>query len=261
MSPLPTLFLSHGAPNMVLHDIPARRFFDGLAASLPAPQAILVASAHFDAPQPSVTALERPRTIHDFSGFEPELYTIRYDAPGSPDLAARVVGLLRETLEIEAVSDTAWGLDHGVWNPLSRMYPAADIPVVALSIDRRRDPAWHFALGRALEALRGEDVLVCGSGSITHNLSTMTPPITNDDAPHWAKDFLAWLDQRLAEGDEAALLNYRSAAPSARENHPTDEHLLPLYVALGAAGKGWRAEKLHASFTYGTLAMDAYAFN
>ena len=261
MSHLPTLFLSHGAPNAVLHDVPARRFFDGLAAKLPTPQAILVASAHYEASQPSVTAVERPRTIHDFSGFEPELYTMHYDAPGSPELASRVITLLQENFEVEPVSDTDWGLDHGVWSPLSRIYPAADIPVVALSINRLGGPAWHVDLGRALRVLREEGVLVCGSGSITHNLSCVKPPIANDDAPQWAREFVQWFEARLDEGDEAALLEYRVTAPSARDNHPTEEHLLPMFVALGAAGKEWQATKLHGSFTYGSLAMDAYCFN
>lgn len=198
--------------------------------------------------------------LESVSGFEPELYTLRYDAPGSPELAARVISLLQENFEVDPVSDADWGLDHGVWSPLPRIYPAADIPVVALSINRLGGPAWHFALGRALRALREEGVLVCGSGSITHNLSRMQPPITNDDAPQWVRDFVQWFEARLDEGDEAALLDYRAAAPSARDNHPTDKHLLPLYAALGAAGKAWQATKLHASFTYGTLAMDAYCF-
>ncbi len=261
MNTLPTLFLSHGAPNVTLYDTPARRFYDGLAAQLPRPRAILVASAHYEAGRPSLTVAASPRTIHDFSGFEPELFAVRYPAPGSPELARRAAALIEDALGAPAALDERWGFDHGTWSPLARIYPAADIPVVALSIDCGADPAAHLELGRALRALRHEGVLVCGSGSITHNLSRIVPPMDNTDAPAWILEFRDWMERGLLAGDDASLVRYRAAAPHAALNHPTDEHLLPLFVAMGAAGEAWRASKLHASVTFGTLAMDAYRFD
>ena len=261
MNRMPTLFVSHGAPNVVLYDVPARRFFDTLAEHLPRPSAIVVASAHYDADTPAVTGGDEPTTIHDFYGFEPALYAMNYPAPGAPALAARVVDLIQAALGVEAVVDDTWGFDHGAWSPLSRIYPAADIPMLELSVNARADPAYHLRLGRALQALRAEGVLVIGSGSIVHNLARIAPPMENEDAPGWALDFLAWLHQHLSAADEAALIDYRARAPYALESHPTADHLLPMYVAMGAAGEGWRATRLHHSVTFGTVAMDCYRFD
>lgn len=261
MDKLPTLFLSHGAPNVVLYDTPARRFFDGLAGTLPRPETILVVSAHYEAAVPSLTVASAPATIHDFSGFEPALYAMTYPAPGAPELAARAAALIKAALGVQPALDTRWGFDHGAWSPLSRVYPAADVPVVVLSVNREAGAAAHVALGRALTPLREAGVLVVGSGSVTHNLGRLAPPMTNTAAPAWVEAFRAWLRERLAAGDEAALADYRAQAPHARDNHPTEEHLLPFHVALGAAGEGWRARLLHESVTFGTLAMDAWRFD
>lgn len=258
---LPTLFLSHGAPNVALHDLPARRFFDGLAASLPRPRAILVASAHYAANVPSVTAGTAPRTIHDFHGFEPELYDLRYPAPGDPALAARVLQLVQSELGLRGSADHAWGFDHGAWSPLLRIYPAADVPLVVLSFKPDGDAAWHYRLGHALRGLREDGVLVIGSGSMTHNLGRLAMPMTRDAEAPWVRGFLDWMEDGLARGDTAALCDYRRVAPHARDCHPTEEHLLPLFVALGAAGDDWRASNLHRSITFGTLSMDAWRFD
>ncbi|MGE0858420.1 MAG: class III extradiol ring-cleavage dioxygenase [Gammaproteobacteria bacterium] len=258
---LPTLFLSHGAPNVALYDLPARRFFDGLAATLPRPRALLVASAHYATAQPAVTVATAPRTIHDFHGFEDTLYDMRYPAPGDPALAARVLELLRAELRVEGIADESWGFDHGAWSPLMRIYPEADIPLVLLSLDPRGDARYHFRLGRALSALRAEGVLVIGSGSMTHNLGRVRPPMDHDAAAPWVRAFLAWMDDTLAAGDGEALCDYQRAAPHARDCHPSEEHLVPLMVALGAAGEGGRGTRLHHSITYGTLAMDAWRFD
>lgn len=261
MQRMPTLFLSHGAPNIALYEQPARRFFDGLAASLPRPQAIVVASAHYAAAAPAVTTSALPTTIHDFSGFEPELYQMRYPAAGAPALAHKILALLDSVLGIHGVADTQWGFDHGAWSPLIRVFPAADVPVVMLSLTANADAAFHFRLGRALATLREDNILVLGSGSMTHNLGRLQMPMEYDARAPWVTRFLDWIDDHLTRGDDAGLCNYRSAAPHAHECHPTDEHLLPLFVALGAAGAGWRASNLHRGMCYGTLSMDAWRFD
>jgi len=261
MAMMPTLFLSHGAPNSVLYDLPFRRFLDGLAATLPRPRAILVASAHYEERGgAAVTADAAPRTIHDFRGFEPELYALRYAAAGDPALAADIVARLAAA-GITARLDHQWGLDHGAWTPLLRAYPAADVPVLVLSHDPAASPAWHRTLGAALAGLREEGILVVGSGSITHNLARLRPPIERVGAESWVTEFTGWLGEQLLAGDVDALLDYRARAPHARDNHPTEEHLLPLFTAFGAAGEGWRASRIHASLTWGALAMDAWRFD
>jgi 4,5-DOPA dioxygenase extradiol len=259
---LPSLFVSHGAPNLTLYESPARRFLTSLAGRQPArPRAILVASAHWETREPTVNAVGRNATIHDFFGFERELHGAQYPAPGSPDLAGRVAELL-EAAGLPCGIDRERGLDHGAWVPLSLAWPEADVPVVQLSLQTDRGPEHHLALGRALAPLRAEGVLVLGSGSFTHDLSEYRTYRAVIDAPEpgWVSGFADWFDAALARGDEGALLGYRERAPFAARNHPTEEHLLPLFVALGAAGEEARARRLHASTTHAVLRMDVYAF-
>ena len=256
----PSLFISHGAPDLVLTDLPARSFMRALGQELPRPRAICVASAHYESPHPRVTNAEAPQTIHDFGGFDPALYTIQYPAPGAPALAARIVGQL-DAAGFQASADARWGFDHGTWCPLRLMYPAADIPVVAVSVSGQRDARGHFDLGRALASLRGEGVLVLGSGALTHNLREAAPPAGNTRAPPGVHAFADWMGERLAAGDEAALLDYARQAPDAAHQHPSTEHLMPLFVALGAAGADWRAARLHSSVSYRCLRMDAFRFD
>ncbi|MCA0210851.1 MAG: dioxygenase [Proteobacteria bacterium] len=266
MRRLPSLFLSHGSPMMALEPSPARTFLAGLGAKLPRPRAILVVSAHHDAAfeggRATVTASPAPPTIHDFGGFPDELFAMRYPAPGDPALANRVVALLAgHGLDITA--DTTRGLDHGAWVPLSLIYPQADIPVVQLSIASNASPEWHYALGQALAPLRDEGVLIVGSGSITHNLRayfTARPPI-DAPAPAWVSDFTDWVAGRMAASAVDDILHSVERAPHGRDNHPTPDHILPLFVAMGAGGTPLKAERLHASTTYAVLAMDVYAFD
>lgn len=259
---LPTLFVSHGAPNVTLFDTPARRFLSGLADHLPArPRAILVVSAHWETDDPAVSAPLVNETLHDFGGFEPELYQVRYAAPGAPSLAERVDALLGQA-GLRAEVDRRRGLDHGAWVPLSLAFPGADVPVAQLSIQSRRGPAHHLAVGRALAPLRQEGVLVMGSGSFTHDLSEYRAyrQIVDAPEPAWVSAFADWFDLALAQGRTSDLLSYRRLAPYAEKNHPTEEHLLPLFVALGAAGEHPAVERLHASTTHGVLRMDVYGF-
>jgi 4,5-DOPA dioxygenase extradiol len=257
---LPSVFLSHGSPMLAIEDSPAGRFLDGLGAQLPRPRAVVVVSAHFMAEATAIGAAAHPETVHDFGGFPAALYRIAYPAPGAPELAAEIASRL-ETAGLTPSLRPQHGLDHGVWVPLRRMYPDADLPVVPLSVSPHRDAAWHHALGRALAPLRAQGVLVIGSGGFVHNLGDLD--WRHRDAPlaPWSRDFRDWMSDRIAAGDTGALLDWARQAPNARHAHPTTEHLMPLFVAMGAGGETPTARHLHDSFELGTLALDAFAFD
>ncbi len=256
---LPNLFLSHGAPTLSLTDTPAREFLSRLGGSLPRPKAILVVSAHWETERPTVNAVAWNETIHDFYGFPRALYDLRYPAPGSPQLADEIAAhLSRAGLEFDI--DSKRGLDHGAWVPLSLIYPGADIPVVELSVQPHLGPAHHVQIGRALASLRDEGVLIIGSGSFTHDLSEFRDREINSPSPTWVNQFADWFDVALTEGRTDDLMHYADRAPYARKNHPTEEHLLPLFAALGAGGDVTRPRRLHASSTYSALRMDVYGF-
>jgi 4,5-DOPA dioxygenase extradiol len=257
---LPVLFISHGSPMLALEPSPARDFLAGLGATLPRPRAILVASAHWETAQPEVSAPAINDTIHDFYGFPPALFAMHYPAPGDPVVAQRTAALLRQN-GLDARIDPARGLDHGAWVPLTLMYPAHDIPVLQLSLQTPLGPRHHLRLGRAVAALRAEDVLVIGSGSFTHNLGRLRRVEPDAPPPPDVVAFADWMHAALHDNRTEDLLAYRTKAPYAAMQHPTDEHLLPLFVALGAAGDQARATRLHSSTTYGALRMDAYAFD
>lgn len=259
----PSLFVSHGAPNLVLDDIPATDFLRSYGAELGAPRAAVVVSAHFEADKPMVSADTAPNMIYDFSGFEPELYEMQYPAPGHPGLAQQMVGLLAESgLDGGLAHDR--GFDHGTWVPMMLLFPRADVPVVQLSVSPRAGARHHYRIGEALRPLGEDNVLVLGSGSLTHNLSAFFRGGFQKDAtpPDWVEDFAGWMHGKVADGDIDRLLDYRDTAPFAKENHPTEEHLLPFFVAAGASRSGGtKGERIHASNTFGVLAMDAYAFH
>lgn len=259
MKRLPTLFLSHGSPMHAVQAGTAGETWSELGKTLPRPRAILIASAHWETSIPMLTGNPQPATIHDFGGFPPELYKLRYPSPGSPDLAARATALLKEA-EITAGVDGCRGLDHGAWVPLRWMYPDADIPVVQISVQPERDPAHHLRLGRALSPLTADGVLIVGSGHTTHNLRDwMTNPRRHEPL-RYAEMFAGWLKDRLDEHDIAALTAYREQAPDATRAHPTEEHFLPLFVALGAADEDAEPERVLDGFEAGALALDSYVF-
>ncbi|CAN5379451.1 class III extradiol ring-cleavage dioxygenase [soil metagenome] len=263
MNRMPTLFISHGSPMLAIEQSPAHRFLQGLGKSLPRPKAILVASAHWEAMgAPAVSLAPRPETLHDFGGFSPKLYEIQYPANGAPDLAEAAAVLL-EGAGVTVKRSATRGLDHGTWIPLHLMYPEADIPVAQISLVRGASPAAHEKIGAALGNLRDEGVLIIGSGSLTHNLHEFRGGSIDTAVPNWVSEFDEWMKDKLQVMDRSALLDYRSKAPHAARNHPTEEHLLPLFLAMGAAGAGSsaRAERLHASYQYGVVAMDVYGFN
>lgn len=254
--PAQPLFLSHGAPDLLLADVPAHAFLAGLAASMPRPSAIVVASAHWATRAPAVDASRAPRTIHDFAGFPAELSRVQYAAPGDPALAAEIAREL--AAHGFAAATVERGLDHGAWVPLALAWPDAGVPVLQVSLQPHLGSAHHLELGRALERFRHAGVLVIGSGSATHDLRALMPP--GSPEPDWVQAFDDWLVAAVERGDEEALVDYRSRAPFAAENHPTEEHYFPLLVALGAAGPNARGRTLHRSTTYGVLAMSAFAF-
>lgn len=256
----PSLYISHGSPMTALQSGRTGERLAELAAGMPRPQAIVIASAHWLSHQPQVGAAAKPETIHDFGGFPESLYTLQYPTPGAPALAARVAALLKEA-GIPASSDPQRGLDHGAWVPLRLLYPDADIPVVPLSIQPDLGPAHHYALGQALAPLREQNVLMIGSGSITHNLHDFHAGYSDEQPAPYVRPFIAWIEQKLAAGDIDALLDYRRQAPFAHRAHPTDEHLLPLFVALGAAGPHARSQRIDAGVDLGFLAMDIYRFD
>ncbi len=256
---LPSLFVSHGSPMMAIEDSPTGHFLDALGKSLPRPRAVIVASAHFTAALPTVTATPHPRTIHDFGGFPKPLYEIAYAADGAPELAKRAARVLNEAGFASRV-DTDAGLDHGVWVPLRRMYPQADVPVVALSVDPAQTAAWHYRLGMALAPLREEGVLVVGSGGYSHNLRELDWQRADSPVYPWVTAFTDALSAKLLTGDVDGALDWQSL-PEAKRNHPTTEHLYPLYVALGAGGAGAQATRLHHAVQMGGMAMDAFAFD
>jgi 4,5-DOPA dioxygenase extradiol len=257
---MPSLFVSHGSPMTAIQPSAARDFFLNVAQTLPRPKAILVASAHFESEAPLLTADAKPDMIYDFGGFPKPLFEIVYPAPGAPELAMRATGLLRESgYKAQAVVNR--GYDHGAWVPLYLMYPGADIPVVQLSVQPELGAAHHVALGQSLAPLRDEGVMIVGSGSLTHNLWELARSGREMDAPvrDWVRDFTEWVAGKVEAGSVEDIADYRARAPFARENHPRDEHFLPLPFAMGAGG-GEKGKRIHASYDYGLLAMDAYLF-
>ncbi|CAN1213432.1 Extradiol ring-cleavage dioxygenase class III enzyme subunit B domain-containing protein [Tumidithrix helvetica PCC 7403] len=254
-----SIFISHGSPELPLRPSPVRDFLLDLGKHIETPKAILAISAHWNTAHPIVSSADRPETIHDFGGFPPELYQLQYPAPGAPQLADRVSELLAKAGFKNEISPNR-GLDHGAWNPLMLIYPEANIPVTQLSIQPHLDAAYHFRLGQTLEPLRQEGVLILASGSTTHNLREIGGNAYDANPPIWVSDFTDWLTGKAIAGDTKALLDYQHLAPYAQRNHPSAEHLLPFFVAMGAGGKEAKALPLHSSYTYGVLSMAAFLF-
>ena len=251
---LPALFVGHGSPTNALDSNAYTSGWRALGLSLPRPRAIVAISAHWYTRGTFVTANVAPPTIHDFGGFQQELYEVSYPAPGSPALAAELVSLLAPIKVIEA-SD--WGLDHGTWSVLVHTYPRADIPIVQLSIDGTQPPKFHYAIGQALARLRREGVLVFGSGGVVHNLGRLArsgPAPT----PAWAQQFDDWVRACVASGEHAPLIDYASRGESAALSVPTPEHYLPLLYVLGTQQPGERVTVPVSGFDLGSLSMASF---
>lgn len=254
----PLLFVSHGAPTFAIEPGLAGKKLAELGRELPQPDAIVVLSPHWmTRGEISVTASTAPQTIHDFGGFPDALYELSYPAPGAPALARHIVGLL-QTAGWKSRLDETRGLDHGAWVPLMYLAPEANIPVVQVSMPVTLDTRSAWQLGEALKPLRDMNVLIVASGSLTHNLYEF-----RGATPHGAdyvKQFAAWTARTLHAGNIDQLLDYKQYAPSAERAHPTDEHFLPLFIALGAAGQRYQTQVLDGGITHGVLAMDSYLF-
>lgn len=246
---MPMLFLGHGSP---MNALETNRWTEQwrLTAAQLQPKAILLISAHWDTTGLRVLTEPHPRTIHDFGGFPPALYQQQYPAPGSTALA----GLLLELLVHQgAQPDSQWGFDHGAWSVLCHAFPAADVPVVQLSIDSRQSADWHLQVGALLAPLREEGVLIIGSGNIVHNLRLLD--WQDGPAPEWARQFVHKVEDATARRDLQALSHYQSWGPMAALAVPHPDHLLPLFYLLGASGKDEPLHWFNQDFTLGNLAM------
>lgn len=254
---LPALFISHGSPMLALQRSAVHEAFHRLQLNLPEPQAIVVMSAHWESAALEVSVASQPETWHDFRGFPEALYRLRYPARGDVGLAQRLIGLLRGA-GFDPHENRLRPRDHGAWMPLLLMYPQADIPVVQVSLPRSATPAQLMAMGAALALLREERILLIGSGSITHNLAELDWRGDGAATPDWALAFRQWMVHHLNLHDLNALQQWQTLAPHAQRNHPTDEHLRPLFFACGA---GRRFSLVHSSFEMGALGMDLYRFD
>lgn len=255
---MPTLFISHGAPTFALEPGLLGPRLTSLGRSMPRPRAVLVVSPHWMTRNVQVTRAASLDTIHDFGGFDEELYDLQYLASGAPDVADQTIGLLTSQ-GWSAKGNDQRGIDHGVWVPLLHLYPNADVPVVQVSMPAGLDAHTSYSLGLVLAPLRAQGVLIVGSGSLTHNLYEFRGGPHTEDA-EYAREFAAWSRQTVLERDHERLLHTMELAPHARRAHPTTEHLLPLILAAGAAGASAPVTIIEGGISHGVLAMDSYAF-
>ena len=255
MERMPVLFVGHGSPLNALEDNEWSRGFSALTPLVPSPRAILAVSAHWESDGTFTTLDDPPATIHDFGGFPPELYAMRYAAPGDPALAARAASLAGGS------AANGRGLDHGTWSVLHRMFPAANVPVVQISLDVRAAPGEHLAMGRTLAPLRDEGVLILGSGNLTHDLRDAFSRARRGDpsTPDWAARFDARVAEALARHDAAFLVRALEAEDGGRA-HPTSEHWLPILYAAGAADAEDAVSFPITGFDLGSLSMRAVLF-
>jgi len=249
---MPAIFFGHGNPLNALAQNAWTAGWARLGREIPRPRAILCISAHWYIPETAVTAMERPRTIHDFGGFPRELFEYQYPAPGAPALAESVCRLLEPT---ETQTDNDWGLDHGAWSVLCHVYPEADVPVVQLSIDETQPAEFHYGLGRKLAPLRDEGVLVCGSGNLVHNLHAYAWGRHTPEPLDWALRFETKARALIESGDHEPLIDYEMLGKDAMLSAPTPEHYLPLLYILALQRDGERASFPVEGFDGGSISM------
>jgi 4,5-DOPA dioxygenase extradiol len=258
MAAAPSFFISHGAPTFALEPGILGANLGTIGPELVGVNAVLVVSAHWQTRGVRVMTTEAPETIHDFGGFPPELYRLKYPAKGAPEVAVEA-GRLLSAAGFAVSEDAQRGLDHGAWVPMLHLFPDARFPVIQVSLPYDLDTAGAWRLGRALEPLRAQGVLVVGSGSLTHNLYEVRHDGA-DTAPY-ALEFAGWVRDAVVARDTDRLIRYRRIAPHAERAHPTEEHYLPLLVALGASSPaGESVRVIEGGITYGVLSMDSYAW-
>ena len=233
--PMPAIFIGHGNPMNALAPNDWTEGWANIGAAMPPPKAILAVAAHWYSPGTAVTAMEEPKTIHDFGGFPRELFEVQYPAPGSPELARRIQALLAP---LPVGLDLRWGLDHGTWSVLRHVYPKADVPIVQLQIDETKPPEFHHELGRRLAPLRDEGVLVVGSGNVVHNLHTYSWGRHPAEPFDWAVRFESRVRELLLSGNDGPLISYEEMGRDALLSVPTPEHYLPLLYVLGMRRDG-----------------------
>lgn len=259
MDTQPVLFVSHGSPTLALHPGKIGEAWQQIMQSQPRPDAILVISAHWQTAELRISHAQNPGMLYDFYGFPESLYKIHYAPPGAPQLAEAIAKRLHEHGFVCALEE-ARGLDHGCWVPLLSMFPQADVPVMQLSLLQSEDTQVHRRIGEALAALSELNILVLCSGGLTHNLRYMGFVGADGPTLPFVTSFRNWMLEHLKSDDREALLGFARQAPEARHNHPTSEHILPLFVALGAASPKARIEVIDLGVQFGMLAMDAIAF-
>jgi 4,5-DOPA dioxygenase extradiol len=246
---LPALFIGHGSPMNAIEDNEFSRGWSEIAKKLPKPRAVLCISAHWETSGTRVCAVETPRTIHDFMGFPRALHEMQYPAPGAPEYAQMTASQIKKT-HVEL--DHEWGLDHGSWSVLCRMFPMANVPVYQLSLDQTKSPRWHYELAKELRSLRRKGVLIVGSGNMVHNLRLMQ---FQAGAFEWASEFDMRLKKLIAEGDHDSVINYRKHGTMADLSVPTNEHYLPLLYVLGLQEKNEPLNFFNEKTTMGSISM------
>ncbi len=257
---MPVLFVGHGSPMNAIEDNEYRHSWQTLGAqfgsTLPRPQLVLCISAHWLTKDWWLTGMASPKTIHDFGGFPQELFEQQYPAPGDPDAAQAISGLVRQRGSAPVGLDAGeWGLDHGAWSVLKPMFPQADIPVIQLSMDYGRPPEEHYALARQLKALRQRGVLIVGSGNIVHNLRAARWSGAGSEGYDWALEFDAWAGEHIAQGRLDALQDFQKLGAVALQAHPTHEHYLPLLYAAGAVDASEPPRFFNSSFQLASISM------
>lgn len=254
------LFVPHGSPMFALHPGAAGAAMSQIAAAMDTPRAIVVVSPHWETALPTVGTATQLQTIHDFGGFDPRLYDMQYPATGCPEVAAQVMAAL-QSAGLPVAQDAQRGLDHGAWIPLRQMFPDADIPVVPLSVQSHQGPEHAYRVGQALASLAEQNILIIASGNITHNLRDfMMVSMQGGATPPYVQAFADWIHTRMVERDVPGLLAYRQQV-SGQRAHPSDEHLLPLFTALGAAGADAQPEAFFRGISDHVIAMDGYTFH
>jgi 4,5-DOPA dioxygenase extradiol len=255
---MPSYFFAHGAPSLVIDQNAYTAFLKNFASDTPKPKAIVLFSAHWEKTEQTIGAVETYSTIYDFSGFPDELYQMTYPAKGERSLSEQIHALFANH-GIPSGLDEERGLDHGAWALLKLIYPEADIPVVALSVNRYLSNEQQYQIGKALAKLREQDVLIIGSGGTVHNLRRLN--WQGEGSHEWAESFDLWLQSKLEAWDINALFNYGELAPNAQAAVPTNEHFIPLLLAMGTGDKNREAELLHRSYQFGSLSLSCWRFN